>query len=1247
MITGVVLTHNEEVNIVSCLEHLRPHVDELILVDTSSTDRTIELASPLVDQILTHPHVPNFDSARNLAIPVARFDWLWFVDADEFVSEATGGLVRKWIRERGHEFEAINIPFKSEFCGQWMKHCGWWPGYTSPRVLKRGHFEFSSLLHGGVDLRGREILAPATEEFGIEHRSSRDLAHWVDKVNRYTSTESLQLANAGVVYDWRGAMRYMVRDLWEHYEKHDAKRDGERGWILTWCAGWYRWMSVAKLIDQGCSPEQLGRESSLPDSLDEVIDVIREELAVFRTSQPSFPVGVVVRAPFLGDTVNAVEARAWIKELAGVESRALVAELLPSTNLAVPSADDRRLFCALQRAQRARTVLTLTVAEPELIPPDRSAFYNILRLGERDNVLRHDRELLMGYDEIWLARESQADPLRRIGFAGERLKQVPQSSRTNDLDASATSVSGCIDTWERGQRPQKLPAAAAGQMRIRLEGEFLNGHSFSNINEELARRFAAHPEIALTLSPLRLSESKFRHNVGPLCSFFERDLGAPPQLTIRHSFPPNWDDVPQGLWVHIQPWEFGVLPNDWIAPLRDRVDEIWVMSRYVEQVYRDSGIAADKIKYIPWGVDPDIFRPDAPAKQLEGVKSFRFLYAGGLVVRKGFDRVLAAYLEEFRPDEDVCLVIKAVGVQSFYKSGSLHAEIMAAQQDETKPQILLINDEYFPTQLASLFAACQCVVSAYRGEGFGLPILEAMACGSAAIVPGGGATDDFVDTSSGFILPSKKVPAEGLSGMCAQPTELHVSIDDLRAAMRAAYSNREHTQQLGQAGSRRVRSQFTWDRSVSLMVERFRCLTAALGGFPKLSSNQMRAASTSCHEISPVTRHDTYGRLGKSLLVQMACGPHLDLLHLTRAHHRDYATSHGMDYWDVAGLPSQEKRPGWGKVALIIAAIRLGYDCVIWLDADAVIRRPNINLANLITSGIGMVRHPSPDHWNTGMIVSKSSALVERFWGEVDGFPENESSWMEQVAVNELASQPHFAQLLQSLDLRYNSVPGFASADDPVIIAGHGAPLEKRKEILRLGLIEAHSSAGASMQSVARREDLALLLNELGLTGEGVEVGVHRGEFADQILQRWNGKMLHLVDPWRHLPSYHDVANVDDAAHDVNFHLTCARLVHFGNRVRIHRTLSLDAAKCFKAGSLDFAYLDANHAFEAVCQDLDAWFPKVRRGGILAGHDFLDGTLPEGEFGVASAVRMFAEKHGVEIGITDDPPWRSWYLRVP
>src|SRR5262245_48944999 len=95
MLTGVVLARNEAANVVECLKALKNHVEELILIDMESSDSTVELARPLVDQVLNHPLVPNFDAARNDAIPAAKHDWLWFVDADERVSPHVGQVVRQ------------------------------------------------------------------------------------------------------------------------------------------------------------------------------------------------------------------------------------------------------------------------------------------------------------------------------------------------------------------------------------------------------------------------------------------------------------------------------------------------------------------------------------------------------------------------------------------------------------------------------------------------------------------------------------------------------------------------------------------------------------------------------------------------------------------------------------------------------------------------------------------------------------------------------------------------------------------------------------------------------------------------------------------------------------------------------------------------------------------------------------------------------------------------------------------------
>ena len=130
------------------------------------------------------------------------------------------------------------------------------------------------------------------------------------------------------------------------------------------------------------------------------------------------------------------------------------------------------------------------------------------------------------------------------------------------------------------------------------------------------------------------------------------------------------------------------------------------------------------------------------------------------------------------------------------------------------------------------------------------------------------------------------------------------------------------------------------------------------------------------------------------------------------------------------------------------------------------------------------------------------------------------------------------------------------------------------------------------------------------------------------------------------MPDYRDIANVSDHEHEAYLADVHHNLARHEGRYRIHRKLSAEANEHFADNSLDFVYLDADHAYEAVAADIRRWFCKLRPGGILAGHDFLDGILPEGDFGVTTAVQEFGTEMGVYPVVTQER-WPSWYLVKP
>ena len=139
------------------------------------------------------------------------------------------------------------------------------------------------------------------------------------------------------------------------------------------------------------------------------------------------------------------------------------------------------------------------------------------------------------------------------------------------------------------------------------------------------------------------------------------------------------------------------------------------------------------------------------------------------------------------------------------------------------------------------------------------------------------------------------------------------------------------------------------------------------------------------------------------------------------------------------------------------------------------------------------------------------------------------------------------------------------------------------------------------------------------------------------------------IDPWRSAPGeeYADISNVSQPKHEAFLQEAQQRLGRFGERSAIWRMTSAAAAAQIASGSLDFVYLDARHDYESVKRDLELWYDKIRPGGIFAGHDYLDGDLPQGVFGVKSAVDEFFGSKGLDVKSTHaDPPWISWFVEV-
>jgi hypothetical protein len=211
------------------------------------------------------------------------------------------------------------------------------------------------------------------------------------------------------------------------------------------------------------------------------------------------------------------------------------------------------------------------------------------------------------------------------------------------------------------------------------------------------------------------------------------------------------------------------------------------------------------------------------------------------------------------------------------------------------------------------------------------------------------------------------------------------------------------------------------------------------------------------------------------------------------------------------------------------------------------------------------------------------------------------------------------------------------------------------------------------LKALKDRDEIGFLLEEMGFE-VGVEVGVQKAENAKQLLRRWKScKEFHLVDLWAHQENYVDGANVDQTRQDSFFDTAQDNLKDHKDKMTFHRMYSTEAATLFTKANItfDFAYIDARHDYCGVTEDLDAYWPLLRPGGVMAGHDFItngenlkrqqkddwglcmDGTRNEGA--VRGAVEDFAMKHGLTISVMyaekcereQDYIWHSWMLQKP
>ncbi len=248
----ITLTLNEAGNIGKCLESVR-WADEIIVVDSGSTDGTLDLVRQYTGKVFTIKW-PGYGAARNFALSQATGNWVLWLDADERVTPELGEEIRRLLSGGDTAPAGYAIGRRAYFLGRWIRHCGWYPSRVV-RLFQRERGSFTeSRVHERLRLEG-----PVKETRNdLLHFTDPTLHHYVSKFNRYTTLGAEDLHAAGRRFRH---VDLLVRPPIHFFKMYVLRRgflDGIEGFLLSVLSSAYTFTKYAKLWEIERNRDQQG-----------------------------------------------------------------------------------------------------------------------------------------------------------------------------------------------------------------------------------------------------------------------------------------------------------------------------------------------------------------------------------------------------------------------------------------------------------------------------------------------------------------------------------------------------------------------------------------------------------------------------------------------------------------------------------------------------------------------------------------------------------------------------------------------------------------------------------------------------------------------------------------------------------------------------------------------------------------------------------------------------------------------------
>jgi glycosyltransferase involved in cell wall biosynthesis len=244
-ISAVIITFNEEKNIERCLLALRDVVDEIIVVDSYSTDNTTEIAKKH-GALVIQRHFTGFTEQKNFALAKATYDHILSVDADEVLTEdlrhAIFNLRNNW------EADGYCLNRLTNYCGRWIRHCGWYPEWKLRLWDRKKGSWNGGLVHETVKLKDASISRLAGD---LEHYSYTSINQHIQQIIKFTDlgAEDLSTRKKKLIPFFHLVI-YPFYTFLNKYFIQQGIRDGYYGFVISILTAWGKFLKYAKAIDK-------------------------------------------------------------------------------------------------------------------------------------------------------------------------------------------------------------------------------------------------------------------------------------------------------------------------------------------------------------------------------------------------------------------------------------------------------------------------------------------------------------------------------------------------------------------------------------------------------------------------------------------------------------------------------------------------------------------------------------------------------------------------------------------------------------------------------------------------------------------------------------------------------------------------------------------------------------------------------------------------------------------------------------